>query len=158
MLRYSFLYVSFLIVSAACAPKETNQTATNDLDKKDKNSEKATTKQTDWRNPILTPMGADLARMLRAYYLVGDINKMLPFLILPSNMDAQEFSKKLRASDWGYELRVTNVMWEEDSAFTLSIKTQKQQTVGVEFYRGTIQNDTAKLFIFPENKNPFLAD
>jgi hypothetical protein len=43
MLRYSFLYVSFLIVSTACAPKETNHTATTDLDKKDKNSEKATT-------------------------------------------------------------------------------------------------------------------
>ena len=67
--------------------------------------------------------------MIRAYYLVGDIDKLYPFLLLPPSMDKNKLIDLLQEANWGYELKVTNVKWSNDSIFQLSVKTQNQKPI-----------------------------
>ncbi|MFM8242279.1 MAG: hypothetical protein ACKN86_05695, partial [Crocinitomicaceae bacterium] len=83
-------------------------------------------KPISWKNPMFTPLGNDLVRMIRAYYLVGEVDKALPFLLLPPSIDKNKLANLLQKANWGYELKVTNVKWMNDSIFQLSVKTQKQ--------------------------------
>ena len=115
-------------------------------------------KPISWKNPMLTPMGNDLVRMIRAYYLVGEVDKALPFLLFPPSIDKNKLANMLQKANWGYELKVTNVNWMNDSIFQLSVKTQKQQTIGLEFYHGKIVNDTAKLFVYANSNCPFVKE
>jgi len=115
-------------------------------------------KPTVWKNPKLTPVGSDLVRMIRAYYLVGEVDKVLPFLLLPPSMDKKKLVDILQEAKWGYDLKVSNVRWMNDSVFELSVKTQKQQTTGMEFYQGKIVNDTAKLLVYLNPNCPFVKN
>jgi outer membrane protein OmpA-like peptidoglycan-associated protein len=114
----------------------------------------------NWRNPFMTPMGVDISRVIRGYYLVGDFDKMLQFVIYPECYDRKEIIHLLRKSEWGYELKANNLLWQADSSFVLNVRTTKQQTVGVEQYYGKIVNDTAKLILFPEKIDlfPYFGD
>ncbi|MFM7757444.1 MAG: hypothetical protein ACKO6J_00780 [Crocinitomicaceae bacterium] len=115
-------------------------------------------KPISWKNPMFTPLGNDLVRMIRAYYLVGEVDKLLPFLLLPPSMDKKKLVDILQEAKWGYDLKVSNVRWMNDSVFELSVKTQKQQTTGMEFYQGKIVNDTAKLLVYLNPNCPFVKN
>jgi outer membrane protein OmpA-like peptidoglycan-associated protein len=117
-------------------------------------------KTASWRNPFMTPMGVDISRIIRGYYLVGDFDKMLQFVIYPECYESEEIIHLLRKSEWGYEIKANNLTWQRDSTFILNIKTQKQQTIGEEQYYGKIVNDTAKLILFPEKIDlfPYFGD
>ena len=108
-----------------------------------------------WLNPMISPMGANVARTIRGYYLVGDFNKMLQFVIIPPCYTRKQIEYILRKSNWGYEINVSNLQWMEDSTFILNVRTNRQNTVDAEQYVGRIINDTAKLFLFPEKENLF---
>lgn len=108
-----------------------------------------------FRNPALNPLGANLPRMIRAYFLVGEYNKMLEFVIIPECYEKERIINLLRKSSWGYELKLTNCQWNADSSFILTIKTNINNTVGQEQYFGRIENDTAKLVLFPNRPNLF---
>jgi outer membrane protein OmpA-like peptidoglycan-associated protein len=108
-----------------------------------------------WRNPAMTALGADIGRVIRAYYLVGDYNKMLKFVIAPKCYRQKQIEYFLRKSKWGYSIRMTNLQWMPDSTFVLTYITGKQNTTGSEQYVGKIINDTAKIILFPEKENLF---
>lgn len=137
-------------------------------EKREKNAEAENSKVDDvksiktasWRNPFMTPMGVDISRIIRGYYLVGDFDKMLQFVVYPECYESEEIIHLLRKSEWGYEIKANNLTWQRDSTFILNIKTQKQQTIGEEQYYGKIVNDTAKLILFPEKTDlfPYFGD
>lgn len=156
MLRYSFFIVILLLLSCGEQVKETP--LENSEKKNIETSDSIKRELIGWENPMLTPVGSDLVRMLRAYYLVGDIDKLLPFLLLPPSMNKIKLVDLLQKANWGYDLKVTNVRWMNDSIFQLSVKTLKQQTTGLEFYEGKIVNDTAKLFVYPNSNCPFVKE
>lgn len=114
----------------------------------------------NWRNPFMTPMGVNIARIIRGYYLVGEYEKMLQFVVVPKCYELEELTHILRKSKWGYEIKANNLKWQSDSTFILSINFSKQQTIGQEQYIGKIVNDTAKLFLFPEKEDlfPYFGD
>ncbi len=103
----------------------------------------------------MSPVGADVARIIRGYYLVGDFDKMLQFVIIPPCYTRKQIEYILRKATWGYEIKVNNLQWMEDSTFILNVRTNRQNTVDAEQYVGRIINDTAKLFLFPEKENLF---
>jgi outer membrane protein OmpA-like peptidoglycan-associated protein len=109
----------------------------------------------NWRNPALTPLGANIVRVIRGYFLVGDYDKMLDFTIFPECYDIEEVKYAIRKSNWGYELKLSNLQWQPDSTFILTIKTTINQTTGSEQYIGKIINDTAKVFLFPDKESLF---
>ena len=156
MLRYYFFIVIFVVLS--CGEKE-KEIHTKNLKKQNVEiSDSIKVKPIGWKNPMLTPMGSDLVRMIRAYYLVGDIEKINPFLLLPPSLDKNKLVDLFKEANWGYDIKVTNVKWMNDSIFQLSVKTQKQKTTGLEFYHGKIVNDTAKLFVYVNPNCPFVKN
>lgn len=108
-----------------------------------------------WSNPIMTPIGADVGRIIRGYFLQGAYDKMLNFVIVPPCYTKKQLLYILRKSSWGYAIKWNNLEWMEDSTFILSYRTEKANTVGAETYVGRIVNDTAKLILFPEKDNLF---
>ncbi|MFM7594835.1 MAG: hypothetical protein ACKO4Y_01515 [Flavobacteriales bacterium] len=108
-----------------------------------------------WRNPVMSPKGKDIAQIIRAYYLVGDFDKMQQFMIIPPGYSKTQISRVLRNSTWGYTIKLTNIKWLENNSFILTYKTEKHNTIGMEQYIGRIVNDTAKLNLFPENAELF---
>ena len=101
----------------------------------------------------MSPVG--VARIIRGYYLVGDYEKMLQFVIVPPCYERKQIDYIIRKSNWGYEINLTNLQWLPDSTFILTHRTNKQNTTGAEQYVGRIVNDTAKIFLFPEKQNLF---
>jgi outer membrane protein OmpA-like peptidoglycan-associated protein len=120
--------------------------------KEDRHSDRL---EVSWNTPFLTPVGVDISKVIRAYFMVGEYETMLKFVIHPECYSKQEIKNKLRKSAWGYEIKSTNLQWNADSSFILTVKTSKQQTVGSEQYFGRIINDTAKLILFPEKEDLF---
>ena len=108
-----------------------------------------------WSNPIMTPIGADVGRIIRGYFLQGAFDKMLNFVIVPPCYTKKQLLYILRKSSWGYAIKWNNLEWMEDSTFILSYRTEKENTVGAETYVGRIVNDTAKLILFPEKDHLF---
>ena len=100
----------------------------------------------NWSNPVLGAFGTSLGNTIRAYYLAGDFATVKRFTITEEPMSLEEFSTILRASDWGYEIKLTNLHWEADSTFILTYRTKKENTTGMEQYHGKVVNDTAKLY------------
>jgi outer membrane protein OmpA-like peptidoglycan-associated protein len=125
------------------------------LDQETEDKDEAHELKANWRNPFMTPMGVDISRIIRGYYLVGDYKKMLQFVILPDCYLEDEITYCLRKSTWGYEIRANNLQWQSDSSFILNVKTNIQNTQGSEQYLGRIVNDTAKLYLFPEKETLF---
>ena len=125
------------------------------LDQVDEDKDEVHEVKANWRNPFMTPMGVDISRIIRGYYLVGDYKKMLQFVILPDCYLEDEIIYCLRKSTWGYEIRANNLQWQSDSSFILNVKTNIQNTQGSEQYLGRIVNDTAKLYLFPEKETLF---
>jgi outer membrane protein OmpA-like peptidoglycan-associated protein len=161
MIRPShFIFACLLTMLLACTNNkpETDKTqipkGDPEIKDQDRNESEATIKA-DWRNPFMNPMGANIARVIRGFYLVGEFDKMLQFVVVPGCFEKEEMLHVLRKSKWGYDIKATNLKWQADSTFILTIKTSKQQTTGMEQYIGKIVNDTAKLILFPEKESLF---
>jgi outer membrane protein OmpA-like peptidoglycan-associated protein len=160
---YNFIYTLLvalgLHVSYSCdgAPSVTNQQKPNNTANSSQKMDTlpSTLPKASWRNPVMSPVGADVARIIRGYYLVGDFDKMLQFVIIPPCYTRKQIEYILRKATWGYEIKFNNLQWMEDSTFILNVRTNRQNTVDAEQYVGRIINDTAKLFLFPEKENLF---
>ena len=74
------------------------------------------------RNPVLNQLGANLPQMIRAYFLVGEYEKMLQFVVVPECYDKETIIQLLRKTVWGYDIKLNNCKWNQDSSFVLSIK------------------------------------
>lgn len=144
------LSVTLSSCSGGLSPKEKNKEV---LPFKD--SVKTEISRANWRNPVMSPVGVGVARVIRGYYLVGDYEKMLQFVIVPPCYERKQIDYIIRKSNWGYEINLTNLQWLPDSTFILTHRTNKQNTTGAEQYVGRIVNDTAKIFLFPEKQNLF---
>ena len=144
------LFVTLLSCGIELSPKEKNKEL---LPYKD--SVKTEVSRATWRNPVMSPLGVGVARIIRGYYLVGDFKKMLQFVIVPPCYERKQIDYIIRKSIWGYEINLTNLQWLPDSTFILTHRTSKQNTTGAEQYIGRIVNDTAKIFLFPEKQNLF---
>ena len=148
------LFFALFITLASCddsSSEEVNPTKNEEVEPKS-----TTVKNSTWRNPMITPFGKDIVSVIRGYFLVGDFDKMLQFVTWPKEIDSTEIKLIIQKSTWGYELRVTNVTWESDSTFRLTLRTNIQNTVGTEQYQGVIQHDTAKLMLIPSSKKLFV--
>ena len=148
------LFFALFITLASCddsSSEEVNPTKNEEVEPKS-----TTVKNSTWRNPMITPFGKDIVSVIRGYFLVGDFDKMLQFVAWPKEIDSTEIKLIIQKSTWGYELRVTNVTWESDSTFRLTLRTNIQNTVGTEQYQGVIQHDTAKLMLIPSSKKLFV--
>ena len=148
------LFFALFITLASCddsLSEEVNPTKNEGVEPKS-----TTVKNSTWRNPMITPFGKDIVSVIRGYFLVGDFDKMLQFVTWPKEIDSTEIKLIIQKSTWGYELRVTNVTWESDSTFRLTLRTNIQNTVGTEQYQGVIQHDTAKLMLIPSSKKLFV--
>ena len=148
------LFFALFITLASCddsSSEEVNPTKNEGVEPKS-----TTVKNSTWRNPMITPFGKDIVSVIRGYFLVGDFDKMLQFVTWPKEIDSTEIKLIIQKSTWGYELRVTNVTWESDSTFRLTLRTNIQNTVGTEQYQGVIQHDTAKLMLIPSSKKLFV--
>lgn len=112
MLRYViFLSLSLLF---ACSIKENKEIDVKNKKLLNDSTGSNNIKKIDWKNPMLNPSGTDLVRMIRAYFLVGDISKVSSFVILPKDLSLLQFESNLKNSAWGYEMNVTNVHWKSD--------------------------------------------
>lgn len=142
------------LISCTNSPNSKNEKL-NTQEKVEEDKNEMPEVKANWRNPFMTPMGVDISRIIRGYYLVGDFKKMLQFVIIPDCYSEDEILYLLRKSTWGYEIRSNNLQWQSDSSFILNIKTNIQNTQGSEQYLGRIINDTAKLYLFPEKETLF---
>lgn len=142
------------LISCTNSPKSKIEKL-NSLEKVEEEKNDKPEVKANWRNPFMSPMGADISRVIRGYFLVGDYKKMLQFVILPDCYLEEEILYCLRKSTWGYEIKANNLQWQSDSSFILNIKTNIQNTQGSEQYFGRIVNDTAKLYLFPEKETLF---
>ncbi len=148
------LFLALFITLASCddsSRQEVNPTKNEGVEPKS-----TTVKNSTWRNPMITPFGKDIVSVIRGYFLVGDFDKMLQFVTWPKEIDSTEIKLIIQKSTWGYDLRVTNVSWESDSTFRLTLRTNIQNTVGTEQYQGVMQHDTAKLMLIPSSKKLFV--
>lgn len=148
------LFFALFITLASCddsSRQEVNPTKNQEVEPMS-----TTVKNSTWRNPMITPFGKDIVSIVRGYYLVGDFDKMLQFVFCSEEKDVSKIKSLLQRSSWGYELKVTNVSWESDSTFRLTLRTNIQNTVGTEQYQGVIQHDTAKLVLIPSSKKLFV--
>ena len=153
VLQFLFL-LSLLQITFGCEnqPKEVVKPKVNRTNESTTNE----SAEQNWRNPIMTPFGKDLPSLIRGYFLVGDFDKMLQFVIWPKEFDSTDMKRIIQKSTWGYEIKVTNLKWQGDSTFVLTILSTIQNTVGMEQYQGKIQNDTAKLILIPSSKKLFV--
>jgi outer membrane protein OmpA-like peptidoglycan-associated protein len=111
----------------------------------------------NWSNPFMSPYGKPIINIIRAYFLVGEFDLLKKFIVNSDCFDKNEFEYLLRNSSWGYKIDATNMKWQKDSTFLMTAKSDINQTIGMEQYLGKIVNDTAKIFLFSQNKeNPFV--
>jgi outer membrane protein OmpA-like peptidoglycan-associated protein len=113
----------------------------------------------NWSNPFMSPYGKPIINIIRAYFMVGEFQIVKKFIVNSECFDDYEFEYLLRNCSWGYEIDATNMKWQKDSTFLMTAKSIKNQTFGMEQYLGKIVNDTAKIFLYSQNKeNPFIFD
>jgi hypothetical protein len=149
-----FLFLSIVILIVFGCENQSGEKVKPEVNLVEQSTANEKEKQV-WRNPTITPFGKDLPSVLRGYFLVGDFDKMLQFMIWPKDIDSNEIRRIIQKSTWGYEIKVTNLKWQDDTSFVLTIRSTIQNTVGMEQYEGKIQNDTAKLILIPNSTKLF---
>ena len=111
-----------------------------------------------WANPVMNPVGQNVASYAKAYYAIGDI-KTLSRFVVDSNghpLDQNTIQSTLQACNWGYAISLTNCTWSADKLhFTLTMRSSKMGTTGYEQYKGMVVRDTAKLILHRIGNNPF---
>ena len=126
-------------------------------DKAEKKKEQSKEFKPDWSKPFMSPYGKPIINIIRAYFMVGEFQIVKKFIVNSDCFDDDEFDYLLRNCSWGYEIDATNMKWQKDSTFLMTAKTNRNQNIGMEQYLGKIVNDTAKIFLFTQNKeNPFV--
>lgn len=129
----------------------------NKKNKADKEKEESKEFKPDWSKPFMSPYGKPIINIIRAYFMVGEFQIVKKFIVNSDCFDDTEFDYLLRNCSWGYEIDATNMKWQSDSTFLMTAKIYKNQNIGMEQYLGKIVNDTAKIFLFTQNKeNPFV--
>lgn len=174
-----FIFLIFLILSFGCYEfKNSNDNTRSKIEKADipedkinidsstqivDNSQPEEKKKDEyrpnWSNPFMSPYGKPIINIIRAYFMVGEFQIVKKFIVNSECFDDYEFEYLLRNCSWGYEIDATNMKWQKDSTFLMTAKSIKNQTFGMEQYLGKIVNDTAKIFLYSQNKeNPFIFD
>ena len=114
-------------------------------------------KKVDWSNPAMSPYGKSIVNIIRGYFLVGKFDVVKKFMTNTDCIDNDEFDYILRNSQWGYDINLTNLKWNDDKTFIITFRTSKELTAGMDQYYGKVVNDTAKIFFHSQNKkNPFI--
>lgn len=142
----------FLFFFSSC----TRQWKSNNVDNstlKNQNIDTTTTEKVSeatMANPVLMEYGADIGTMFSAYYRVGDIEKMIPFLDKKTKQayKSSELQKALSKLDLGYELKLTGMRDSSDCKI-LSYSCQIDATKVIKRLVVKIENDTAR--IVPSN-------
>jgi outer membrane protein OmpA-like peptidoglycan-associated protein len=172
-----FIFLIFLILSFGCyelknskdntrskiekakIPEDKINTISETVDDIPSKKEKKDEYKPDWSKPFMSPYGKPIINIIRAYFMVGEFQLVKKFIVNSECFDDYEFEYLLRNCSWGYEIDVNNMKWQKDSTFLMTAKSIKNQTFGMEQYLGKIVNDTAKIFLFGQNKeNPFIFD
>ncbi|MDB9931356.1 OmpA family protein [Flavobacteriales bacterium] len=109
----------------------------------------------NWSNPVMNPFGANLGEYVKALFITHQFDKIIKFVYYPDCYDEETIKYFLLNSDFGYDIKLTNRTWKNDSVFDLSYKATKNNTSSLDVFRGVVINDTAKLFFYPNNSNPF---
>jgi len=164
ILRIFTLFILFYITG--CQSKSTQNPSENiqPVDSTLSNADSAVPKNSNteipnsikYNNPVMLPSGANLASFLKAYYSTGQFNVIRKFVVL-KNGNNEDFNFKIKNMDWGYALQLTNCQWNGSKQFTLTYKALVNNTPRIEQYQGELVNDTAKLYFYCKNENPFLA-
>ncbi len=111
-----------------------------------------------WANPVMNPVGQNVASYAKAYYAIGDINTLNRFVVDSNGhpLDQNTIQSTLQACNWGYAISLTNCTWSADNLyFTLTMRSTKMGTTGYEQYKGMVVHDTAKLILHRIGDNPF---
>jgi len=111
-----------------------------------------------WSNPVMNPMGQNLAAYIKSYYKVGDLKTMRRFIVFKglNSPSEKELSNILTSCSWGYDFRMKNCTWLNKREFYITLETNKMNTIGVENCYGIILRDTARLIINKSiGSNPF---
>ena len=172
-----FIFLVFLVLSFSCKefkksnddtiskvekgeiPEDKINTITEATEDVTSNEQKKDEYKPNWSNPFMSPYGRPIINIIRGYFMVGEFQKVKKFIVNSECFDDYEFEYLLRNCSWGYEINANNMKWLKDSTFLITAKTIKNQTLGMEQYSGKIVNDTAKIFLFGQNKeNPFIFD
>ena len=138
-----------LLSLVGCSEPQTTETKTqfepNEQSSRS-NSVTATNSSPDWSNPALSPYGGSIGNIVRGYFLVGDFERLRQHIIYPTCYSPEEIDYLLRTSEWGYEIKLSNLKWNADSTeFVITYKTRINQTSGMDQYMGALVNDSAKL-------------
>ena len=138
---------------------ENSSVKENEENEETEEKEESSKFKPNWSNPFMSPYGKPIINIIRAYFLVGEFEMVKKFIVNSECLDQNEFEYLLRNSSWGYEIDATNMKWQNDSTFLMTAKSNINLTIGMEQYLGKIVNDTAKIFLFSQNKeNPFIFD
>ena len=70
---------------------------------------------------------------------------MSSFLIAPEGYSKEQTLQYLQALKWGYEIRLTNVQWTDETNFTLIYKTNQQQTTEKQNESIKLPNETTNV-------------
>jgi outer membrane protein OmpA-like peptidoglycan-associated protein len=112
----------------------------------------------EWANPVMNIYGANLGEYIKALFITYQFDEILNFIQYPSCYDKESIKHYLLNSDFGYDISLTNLKWQNDSLFQLSYKALKNNTNSLDIFHGIVINDTAKLFFYPNNENPFKSN
>jgi outer membrane protein OmpA-like peptidoglycan-associated protein len=160
--RNKFLPICFIItlLSYSGCLEPTSTEAQSSVEQNEKspqtNTESINKTQPDWSNPALSPFGGSIGNIIRGYFLIGDFHRLRQHIIYPKCYSPEEIDYLLRTSEWGYDIKLSNLKWNADSTeFVVTYKTLINQTTGMDQYKGALVNDTAKLYFFPNNKTHF---
>ncbi len=161
-----FAFVGFLTLLVGCQQKNPQIPAKNVQQKDSAISTKDSVKIDDsinavpnshlWNNPIMLPNGSTLGNLLKAYYRTGQFEQIRKFVIL-KNGTMNDFNRRIKNTNWGYAIQMTNCQWQDDKKFTLTYQAMINNTAMIEQYQGEIVNDTAKIYFYCKNENPFFA-
>ncbi len=112
----------------------------------------------EWANPVMNIYGTNLGEYIKALFITYQFDEILKFIYYPSCYDEESIKYYLLNSNFGYDINLTNFRWKNDSLFQLSYKAIKNNTSSLDIFHGMVVNDTAKLFFYPNNSNPFKSN
>jgi len=112
----------------------------------------------EWANPVMNIYGANLGEYIKALFITYQFDEILNFIHYPSCYDKESIKYFLLNSNFGYDINLTNFRWKNDSLFQLSYKAIQNNTSSLDIFHGMVVNDTAKLFFYPNNSNPFKSN
>lgn len=113
-------------------------------------------KEKNYVNPVILPNGSSLVNLLKAYYLTGQFDQMMPFFIL-KNGNREAFHKKIQSIEWGYSIKLSNCQWSDNhQKFILTYIANINNTKVLKQYQGEIINDTAKIYFNCGSTDPFV--